>query len=233
MKKNRTITIKLSIFVIIPLVICCGCAANAVKQEQADVHKNIGISYLGAGQFTEALKEFLLAEKITPQDPEIHYFLGIAYHEKGLNDKSIDEFKKAIALRANYSEAHNYLGTIYMDRGHLDEAIDSFKKALSNELYGTPVLALYNMGVAYHKKGMDDAAISKYNEAIARGQSSILVPLIEKEIGIILFKKGDTDNAVKHFQKSLELSPSLVESHYWLGVCFLKLKDYESAISAF
>lgn len=231
--KNRSIkTIKLFTFVAL-LVFCTGCAGNRVKQDQANTHKDIGIAYLQSGQFTDALKEFILAEELAPKDSRIHYFLGIAYHEKNFNDKALNEFKKAISLKADYSEAHNYLGMIYVDMGLLDKAIDSFNQALSNILYDTPEAALYNMGAAYYKKGMYETALVKYNEAIAKEPNGILVPLIEKNMGIILLAKGDTDDAIKHFKKSLELSPSLAESHYWLGLCFLKLKNPEAAKSAF
>jgi tetratricopeptide (TPR) repeat protein len=230
--ENRSITIWFFTFVAL-LVFFMGCAGNRAKQDQADIHKNIGIAYLGSGQFTEALKEFILAKEHTPKDPQIHYFLGVAYHEKNLNDKAIKEFKKAIDLKANYSEVYNYLGMIYMDIGLLDKAIDSFNQALANILYETPAAALYNMGAAYYKKGMYETALAKYNEAIVKEPNSILVPLIEKNTGITLLAQGNEGDAIKHFKKSLELSPSLIESQYWLGVCFLKVKNFEAAKSAF
>ena len=44
-----------------------------------------------------------------------------------------------------------------------------------------------------------------------------MLPLIEKNMSIVSFAQGDMDIAVRHFNKSLELAPSLVESQYWLG----------------
>jgi len=78
----------------------------------------------------------------------------MAYHGKGMKDKAIEEFKKATSLNENYSEAHNYLGTLYLDRRLWDEAIAEFEKALSNNVYDTPSLALYNIAWAYYSKGI-------------------------------------------------------------------------------
>jgi len=47
-------------------------------------------------------------------------------------------------LNEDYSEAHNYLGTLYSDRELWDQAIAEFDKALSNPIYDTPAMALYN-----------------------------------------------------------------------------------------
>jgi cytochrome c-type biogenesis protein CcmH/NrfG len=35
------------------------------------------------------------------------------------------------------------------------------------------------------------------------------------------------------FQKSLTLAPSLVESHYWIGLCYQRLKRRADAVAAF
>jgi len=111
---------------------------------------NKGISYISAGQYNSALKELLESEKYYSGNPKVHYYLGMSYHGKGMKDAAIEEFKEAISLDENYSEAHNYLGTLYLDSGLWDQAVEEFEKALSNHLYDTPAMALYNMAWAYY-----------------------------------------------------------------------------------
>ena len=138
-----------------------GCASDAELKEKARGYIRIGEANIQAGQYTQALKELLDAEKLTPNDPTVHYYLGIAYERKGFVDDAFREFQKAIALKPDYSEANNFLGTIYLTRGNYDEAIVSFNRALINPLYDTPSVALYNMGRAYKAKGDLRAAYAR------------------------------------------------------------------------
>lgn len=222
-----------TIFLIFLLELTSGCAYSQWKQQQADTHLGMGVAYLESAQYHDAMKELLLAAELRPSDPRIHYYLGISYHGKGLKEKAVEQFDIALALKPDYSEASNYLGTLYLEMGFWDKAIESFNRSLSNIMYDTPSVVLYNVGWAYYKKGDYQVAMEKYEQAIAAQPSSALIPLIEKAIGMASFARGDTEDAVRHFRKSLELAPSLVESHYWLGECYSRLKDLKEAAKSF
>ena len=230
MKRTNLIVLTVIFFILCGMA---GCATNHVKEERANAYLDVGIAYIKAGQYTVALKELLEAEKLSPKNPEIHYYLGISYHGEGLVEEAIEKFKKAVDLKPDYSEAHNYLGTIYFSMGLWDEAIAEFNKALSNVLYATPATALYNLGKAYYKKGDYQTALAKYNEAVKKEPNTVLLPLIENDIGIINFDTGDIDKAVKHFKKSLKMVPLFTESHYWLGRCYVKQGNVQGAIEEF
>ena len=190
------------------------CGTSPWNQEQADAHVNVGAAYLGSGRSTDALKEFLEAEKLSPRDPKVHYYMGISYLEKGLKDNAIDEFKKALSLQPDYSEAHNFLGVIYRDKGQWDMAIDEFKNALANALYETPDKAIFNMGTANHGKGDYEKALKMYDEAKNKQPHTIPVPVIDLNMGITCYAKGDWEKAVGYFKASLKAAPSLLECHY-------------------
>ena len=215
------------------LVGLAACANQARQQSLAGNHIHIGSAYLGTGQYNNALKELQEAEKLTPDDPRVHYLLGIAYHGKGLTDRAIAEFKSAIALKPDDSEVHNFLGVIYLERGRWDEAIASFNRALANVLYDTPAATLYNLGSAYYEKGLYDPALKHFQDAAVSDPYTVLMPLIEKGMGMAWFAKGDTQEAVRHFLKSIELAPSLAESHYRLGLCYRRLNRHDAALTAF
>jgi type IV pilus assembly protein PilF len=201
--------------------------------ERARVHKDVGTAYIESGQYNAALKELLQAEKHTPNEAQIHYYLGIAYYGKGMNDNATQEFRKAIDLKKDYSEAHNYLGTIYLNAGQWDMAIESFNRALENNVYDTPALALYNMGWAYYKKRDYATALNKYAEAIRREPNTILLPMIEKNMGLMNFEQGRLDEAIQHFKDALKIAPDFAESRYWLGECYLKQQRTDEARAAF
>ncbi|HYA15102.1 MAG TPA: tetratricopeptide repeat protein [Syntrophales bacterium] len=217
------------------LIAIAACATSPWKQEQADSHMNIGIAYLGSDRYTDALKEFLEAEQLSPRDPQVHYYLGITYRGKSLNDKAAAEFKRALSLKPDYSEAHNNLGTIYLDMKLWDDAIDSFKNALSNTLYDTPDKALFNMGLAYHGKGEYQKALNSFQEAKNRSPHTIPESVIDFYMGVNCYDQGDLERAVQYFKSSLNGAPAFLEaqSRYWLGQTYIKMHNWEKAKAEF
>jgi type IV pilus assembly protein PilF len=219
--------------VMVFLLTITACATSPWNQEQADSHLNVGIAYLGSERTNDALKEFLQAEKLAPRDPKVHYHIGMSYYKKGLKDNAINEFKRALSLRSDYSEAHNFLGAIYLEMGLWDNALESFKNALSNILYETPDKALFNMGMAYHGKKDYPKALDTYQDAKNRRPNTVPAPLIDLHMGITCYAQGNFEKAVQNFKASSKAAPSLLESRYWLGQCYIKLHDVEKARAEF
>jgi tetratricopeptide (TPR) repeat protein len=209
------------------------CTNTPWHKEQAELFLNKGISSIGLRQYNQALKELLEAEKYSPNNYKIHYFLGMAYHGKGLKDLAIKEFKEAISLKDDYSEAHNYLGTLYSDAELWDQAIDEFDKALANHLYETPAIALYNQAWAYYSKKEYQTALTKYREALDREPITVLRPQIEKNIGLVYFDQSNAVEAIPYFKKSVELNAHLYDAYFFLGECYLRIKDNANAKKAF
>jgi type IV pilus assembly protein PilF len=221
------------VFVCLAVFLCSSCTYTPWHREQSEIFLNKGISYIEMGQYNNALKDLIEAEKYYSGNPKVHYYLGMSYHGKGMKDKAIEEFKEAISLDNNYSEAHNYLGTLYSDSRLWDKAIEEYKKALSNYLYDTPSMALYNMAWAYYSKKDYKAALDKYQEALNIDPMTRLRPQIEKNVGLIYFDQDNALEAIRHFKKSVELDSSLFDAQFLLGQCYLKIKDNKNAKKAF
>ena len=223
---------------IIAVLLCCqiiifSCTNTPWHKEQAEAFLSKGVSLIQAGQYNNALKELMEADKYSSGDPITHYYLGMAYLGKGLRDKAIDEFKEAISLKEDYSEAHNYLGTLYMDREQWDKAIVEFDLALANDIYDTPSFALYNSGWAYYNKKNYAQALIQYQQALQSDPRTILRPQIEKNIGLIYLDQSNLLEAIRYFNMAVELSPSLYDAQLFLGESYLKIKDKNNAKKAF
>ena len=59
-----------SFAVLVCLLVIVGCTPVA-KKENAESHYKLGISYMGTGDPTTALREFLLAEEVEPDNAEL------------------------------------------------------------------------------------------------------------------------------------------------------------------
>jgi Tfp pilus assembly protein PilF len=215
------------------VMVFAGCVSDAERRDKARGHIRIGAAHIQAGQYTPALKELLEAEKLTPNDPTVHYYLGIAYERKGFVEDAFKEFQKAIALKPDYSEAHNFLGTIYLARGNYDEAIACFNRALTNPIYETPSVPLYNMGRAYKAKGDLKGAYASFSEAIRKEPNTYLLPVLELNLGVIDYQQASYNDAEKHLTRSVDLVPNLAEAHYWLGMTQMQLRKRKEAAESF
>ncbi|MEA3471641.1 MAG: tetratricopeptide repeat protein, partial [Thermodesulfobacteriota bacterium] len=51
--------------------------------------------------------------------------------------------------------------------------------------------------------------------------------------GLAHLDEYNIDEAILHFKRAVEIAPSLAESHYWLGICYLKKGHNKSASQAF
>lgn len=226
-KKTLLFLVCLTVF------LCSSCTYTPWHKQQSELFLNKGISYIEMGQYNNALKDLLEAEKYYSGNPKVHYYLGMSYHGKGMKDKAIEEFKEAISLNKDYSEAHNYLGTLYSDKGLWDQAIAEFDKALSNPIYDTPSMALYNSAWAYYSKKDYKTALVKYQEALNIDPMTRLRPQIEKNMGLIYFDQDNVLEAIRHFKKSVELDSSLLDAQFLLGQCYLRIKDNKNAKKSF
>ncbi len=226
--KKRTVFILMS-----GLLLVLSCTSSPWHREQADMYLKKGIAFIEAGQYIGALKELLEADKYSPDDPDINYYLGVAYLGRGLRDYALERFQKAVAARKNYSEAHNYIGVIYMDMGQWEKAVESFDRALGNYLYTTPALAYFNSGWAYYNLKKYPEALARYQQASRNDVSGSLRPQIEKNVGLIYMDQSMLVPAIDHFKKAVELDPAMVDAHFFLGECYLQIKDQSRARLAF
>ena len=231
--KNKTLNYLILLSMITGMIFLTGCATSHQNREKAATHVNMGEAYLKSGRFPPALREFLAAQRLSPDDPEIHYYTGLSYYGNGMKEEAKREFKDATSIKPDYSEAHNYLGTIYLEEGLYDSAIEEFDLALSNVFYETPAIALYNIGWAYYKKGDHKTALAKYKMALKREPDTIIFPLIQKNMGIAYLAGHNIAGAVHCLKKAIDVAPGMIESRYWLGISYMEAGNRKKAIEEF
>ncbi|OQY00416.1 MAG: hypothetical protein B6I26_08165 [Desulfobacteraceae bacterium 4572_130] len=128
--------------------------------------KKLGEAYLTEGNYTGALKEFLDAEKIIPNNCFLQNDLGLVYMAKQRPDLGEIHFKKAVELKPDYIPAKNNLGTAYLKQRKWDLAIEIFKSISDNLIYATPHFPLSNLGWAYLGKKEYNSAKKYFLKAL-------------------------------------------------------------------
>jgi len=214
------------------LAICTlACTSNLqVRKKQGEAARNLGEVYFRQGNYTEALREFLKAESLYPDDPFLQNDLGLTYKAKKKPDLAITHFKKALALKPNYAPARNNLGTVYLDEGEWDTAIPYFEKVAENLVYASPHLPLSNLGWAYYNKKAYEQAEEYYLEALEVAPKFINAL---RGLGLTYMSMGRISKGVEILEIAVREYPRNALLYFDLGTGYTGLHDYKSAVNAY
>jgi TolB-like protein len=106
------------ISVCITILLLAGCAASNYRS---------GISKIEGGEYFEAIKLLVAAEKENPRDHRVRRELGVVLYKMRHLDEAVLKLREAKALQPNDSKTVFYLGLTYEAKGDLANAIDEYK----------------------------------------------------------------------------------------------------------
>ena len=219
------------IFLAVLAICTLACTSNLqVRKKQGAAARNLGEVYFGQGNYTEALKEFLKAESLYPDDPFLQNDLGLTYKAKKKPDLAITHFKKALALKPDYVSAKNNLGTVYLDKKEWDAAIGYFKEVAESLVYSSPHLPLSNLGWAYYNKKAYEQAEKYYLEALEIAPKFINAL---RGLGLTYMAMGRIPESVEILESAAKEYPRTVLLYFDLATAYTLLHDYESALNAY
>lgn len=91
---------------------------------------NLGLAYLGNGDYPKALAELKGVIAMNPRKLEARLSLGRVLFAMDKGDQAIAEYVKALKIYPDYGAAHYYLGQAQLKQNKIDAARASFKEAL-------------------------------------------------------------------------------------------------------
>lgn len=222
---------------VICLAVLVSCFAACVPyeeakpaKEQAKYHYMMGVTALDEQNPTDALKEFLLAEKNDSRDPEIQSGLAQAYWLKQAHALAEEHFKLAIKLSDGDPKYYQNLAALYLSMERYDDSIVAFQTAAENLLFDRSELAWTGIGLANFQKQDYPAAERAYKKAIALNPLYYLAPF---RLGELYYSQGRPVEALDMFTRTVELAPRFPDGHYWQGLVYMKMKDIEKAKQSF
>jgi Tfp pilus assembly protein PilF len=207
------------------------CAASLEKRkQQSRVTRELGEAYMREGNYTNALKEFIKAEEIYPNDHLLQNDLGLVYMAKQRFQKAKEHFNRAIEVKPEYAAAKNNLGTVYLATEDWDAAIDVFEEVLGDILYATPHYPLSNLGLAYYNKGAYRRAESYYSKALEIKPNFALAL---RGIGKTYLALSDNAAAISSFEKAIQQAPNFTELYLDVGNAYEQSQQYKKALFSY
>jgi len=123
----------------------------------------MGEAFDGLGQTPEAIREFELAAKTSPQEPNVHFGLGYLYWKSHRNEDAKAEFQNELRNDPQHAQAWAYLGDIEM-KTDPEASIALLRKS---------IVLKPDLRVAYVYLGTVLAERKQYPDAISAFQRAI------------------------------------------------------------
>lgn len=217
-------------FLVVALVACVPVEEAKSDRDSAKYHYSLGFAALSEQNPTDALKEFLQAEKYDARDPEIQAGLAQTYWLKRAHGLAEQHYKNALELSNGEPKYYNNLAALYLSMERYDEAIVAFRAAADNLLFDRAELAWTGIGLANYQKQDYPAAEFAYRKSIELNPRYYLAPF---HLGELYFKQDRPVEALDMFNRTVELAPGFPDGHYWQGLVYMKMKDTAKAKQSF
>lgn len=91
---------------------------------------NLGLAYLGKGDYPKALEELHAVAALNPRNPVVRLSLGRVWFAMDKSEQAIAEYSRALDIYRDYGAAHFYLGQVQLKLNRIDAARASFKEAV-------------------------------------------------------------------------------------------------------
>lgn len=91
---------------------------------------NLGLAYLGKGDYSKALAELQAVETMNPRNPVVKLCMGRVWFAMDKSEMALAEYTKALEIYSDYGAAHYYLGQVQLKLNRIDAARASFKEAV-------------------------------------------------------------------------------------------------------
>lgn len=202
------------------------------------------------GKIEEAIKILNFANQIDRTSFFINYNLGQLYFIQGDKEKAKMHALQSIHHKPNFFPAYDLLGSIYFEEGRYRDALEEFKKVV--EISKTDAQGYYNLGCTYWALKEWDKAEEAWKKAIIYDskifqgekeekfiQDGLSVSLIIRKssvayrayisLAILYEEKGLVEDAIKAYEKAMEIEPANPEAYFELGRIYFNLKSYEKA----
>ncbi|HEX2521052.1 MAG TPA: tetratricopeptide repeat protein [Terriglobia bacterium] len=117
----------------------------------------LGITQLQTGKLGEAARSFQEAASLASDDHRPPYLLALTWVRAGGQDQParreqiVSALRRALKLSPSHADAHVLLGQTYLSGNELDLAVAELEQAVNLEAENAT--AIYQLGIAYRKKG--------------------------------------------------------------------------------
>jgi len=194
----------------------------------ADATANLSALYLEEPpRPDEAIKILEPALAKSPKDTLLMKNLAYAYALKNDGEKASKQYEALIAAGAAGADERMTYGQILLDAGQKEKAVEQFNKGVA-AAEKDPV-KLMQLGVLLRQAEANADCVKALDKAIAlKGDQ----PELFMRRAICRSAMKDEAGARADFEAALKVNPDYAKGHFYLGLSWLKEKNYPAAKAA-
>lgn len=169
----------------------------------------------------DAARALARADKIKPLAEDDRLTLALAEQFSGQPVPARAGLQKLIAEFPKNAQYVYLLGRLDVQNKREEDAVADFRKAL--DLNPNMIRAYEDLGQAQETLGLTDEARKTYQAGAARNRlQPVKWEWSPLDLGVLLLKDGDLDQAEKLFNEALQYNPRSGWAHYYLGQLYVK-----------
>lgn len=216
------------VFVAVVLLTSCSSKQKDMRKKQSDLYFGAGTQSLMQREYTDALKNLLKANELTPDNSEILTNLAMAYYFKGEKDLAIKTLKRSLELNKNNSDAKTNLASIYFRNRNYPEAERLYKDVLSDLTYEKQARTLYNLGILELTVKKDKVAAENYFKKSIKEDDNYCPAYYH--LGHLQFERRQFNSALKNFKEaSMGTCYDSPAPHYYQALSLIELRRFDEA----
>ncbi len=187
-----------------------------------------GAIYSQMHKYEKAIEEYSKAVVDSDEPDYVYCNIAFEYENMGNYDKTIEYLRKALEYNPE-NDLAMYEAAYCFDLLSLNqESIDFFSKLIDKHPYSTE--AWFNLGISYINTELYEKALDAFELALA----------IDPEHNSAIFHCAYTCSLMNRYEDAINTYRTLLDLdgddsdaiiHYYIGECYEKLEDYESAKS--
>ena len=194
---------------------------KAVKLDSKDsrFRARLGAVLVERSDFEQAEQHLRQAVLMNDRFAEAQFFLARALAGQKKLSEAIDTMKKAVEIEPDSAESLYYLGLIYEQGQQVQDAIESFEKSIDKNPKSADALEHLGQNLTVENRFGDAVVAFKKAADLDPKRARLWAEVADSEQ-----QAGDTDGAIRDFQKALAQDATLTGVWSKLGVAY-KDKD--------
>jgi tetratricopeptide (TPR) repeat protein len=210
------------------------------------------LSLLRSGHLGKAIGLIRIFLEIHDLSPDLNYNLANFYRMNNDLGKAIKYAWRVTQLKKDFRDAYDLVGNIFFKLEDYENAIVAYQKVI--DIGPKDAVGYYNLGCVYSAMEDLDNAEQNWKNAISREK----VRKVKKEkaledeltrtvtvfkasvsakahdgLGRLYLQQNQSEKALEHFEKAVEIEPGKPELYYEIGKIYLNQKNTKKAIYSF
>ena len=226
----KAISLRSTGFAILCLFALVSCASKQtqLQQKQAEIYYGAGTQSLMERQYTEALKNLVKANELTPNNTEILNNLGMAYYFKGEKDMAVRTLNAALEADDRNSDARVNLASIFYKDGEVDKAETIYKQVLKDLTYDKQARTFYNLGIIELQSRRNTVSAENYFKKSIKEDDNYCPAYYQ--LGLVQYQRRQFNSALTNFKEaSMGTCFDMPAPHFYQALTLIELRRQEEA----